>query len=677
MNTDTPSNGLSKCRILVTRPQAQSDRLAELITSHQGIPIVFPLLEICPSQSLNEGLLQLLQPKQWDIVIFVSRNAVKLAVERDQGWISQWKNTDICPKLLAIGASTAEALQLATGLKVDAFAEGSANSESLLKLDLLAKPYDKKVLLVKGEGGRTLLEDALTEKGASISNAILYRRQIQEASRAGLNRLWSENPPDMLVITSVESADALMDILESSYHSLVRRIPAVALSNRIAEKLSSLGFVQLAVASKTNDAGLLEALLRLKHNGGYDSEINPDNGNSAVVEKNDVGDGQDRQEETIALQSKSTGKRTRSFAWVGYSLLLLVAILAASSYWVLQELRSRQEGLGGDLNKGGQQMLELQHQISVLQSQIATIQSQNANTQTAINTEDSKLERVVGEQSKDFESKLQSVQEDFQESVSQIQRQLNQTRGDVLIADAEYLLGIANQKLIMVGDVGSAIATMEAADQRLRDSGDPAVIRVRESLAKEMDLLENFKSPDVVGISSQLLSMEGKILDLPLLLPHSDVASEARHKPLSQEQIKADAEMDALDTALAQLKSFVTVRRTDQKVQAILEPEQVETIRQIMLLKLEMTRASLVRGDDKLFQGNVLSAKDWLMSHFDHDTAIVNGLSDELQLLSQQMLRPQFPDISSSLALLRNIGKLRIESEKAKQDSGRNNGAQQ
>lgn len=677
MNLPQAGSDLCGCRILVTRPQHQSAGLAGLIEQHRGIPLVFPVLDIVASSHRDAGLALLEQPQQWDIVIFVSRNAVRLAMEKDALWLKQWQEAAVLPCILTLGASTAETLHMATGLKADAWADGVASSETLLLLPALNDLAGKSVLLVRGESGRQQLENSLKEKGASVSHAIMYRREIHQACGSALNRQWMEAPPDLMVLTSVESVDALMMLLDKMHHADACNIPVAALSERIAARLRALGFARVGVAPETNDAGLLEALLWLKHNGGYHTEIKPDNGNDAVVEKTDVGNGQDMQAEDMLRESPPHRRKSRSFAWLGYSLLLLVAVLAASSYWVLQELRSRQEGLGGDLNKGGQQMLELQHQISVLQSQLATVQSQNANTQSALTTEDSKLERVVGEQTKDFEAKIQDTQSELQASISQIQRQLNQTRGDVLIADAEYLLGIANQKLIMVGDVSSAIATMNAADQRLRDSGDPAVIRIREALAKEIDQLESFKSPDVVGLSSQILSMENKIQELPLLLPHSEVAQEARHKPISEAQIKADAEMNALDTALAQLRSMVTVRRTDQAIQAILEPAQVETIRQVMLLKLEMSRASLIRGDDRLFQGNIISAREWLQTHFDHDTAIVNGMNDELQLLSQQMLRPQFPDISSSLTMLHNIGKLRMENEKTRIEPARANGAQQ
>ena len=38
-----------------------------------------------------------------------------------------------------------------------------------------------------------------------------------------------------------------------------------------------------------------------------------------------------------------------------------------------------------------------------------------------------------------------------------------------MIADAEYLLSVANQRLHLVGDVNTTRMALEAADQRLRE----------------------------------------------------------------------------------------------------------------------------------------------------------------------------------------------------------------
>lgn len=360
-------------------------------------------------------------------------------------------------------------------------------------------------------------------------------------------------------------------------------------------------------------------------------------------------------------------------AWLGYLTLAIVALLAVGGFVLLQAFRSE---LGGELNKEDQQVIELTRQLGSLQHQLATLHNQVAGLHSQLATEDSKVERILGEQSSTFGERLELTKSELTKSVEQIQRQLSRTRGDVLVADAEYLLSIANQKLHLVGDVKAVLAAMEAADQRLHDSGDPGVFPVREALAEEIDTLKKMNAPDVVGLSAKILALENKIRDIPLLLPHSATSEEPALKPKEAEPLPNPTEAEpgeqgVLDSAIENLKGLVTVRRTDRPIQAILTPEEVEGLRQILLLKLEMTRASLLRGDETMYSGNVRSAQEFVQSHFDRQAAATRELLDELASLAEQKIRIPMPDISKSLSLIRNIERLRLKTEpgQGQQDS--------
>lgn len=358
--------------------------------------------------------------------------------------------------------------------------------------------------------------------------------------------------------------------------------------------------------------------------------------------------------------------RPRSSAWLGYLTLTVVILLALGGFFLLQAFRSE---LGGELNKEDQQVIELSRQLGSLQHQIATLHTQVAGLQNQLVTEDSKIERVLGEQSTSYGERLDLAKTELTKAVENIQRQLNRSRGDVLVADAEYLLSIANQKLHLVGDVKAVVAAMEAADQRLHDSGDPAVFPVREALAEEINLLKKFDAPDLVGMSAKLLVLEGKVRSVPLFLPHAATERESALHP--REPVAEDTSVehspvetpDALDSALEQLKDLVTVRRTDRPIKTILTPEEVEALRQILLLKLEIARASLLRGDEKMFHDNLNAVKEFVTTNFDVDAGGTREVLSELDGLLAQKIQVPLPDVSKSLTLIRNIERLRLKAE--------------
>ncbi|RQW84242.1 MAG: fused uroporphyrinogen-III synthase HemD/membrane protein HemX [Methylococcus sp.] len=391
--------------------------------------------------------------------------------------------------------------------------------------------------------------------------------------------------------------------------------------------------------------------------------------NPSVVPESGKGKGKGKPAKTPAPN------KPRSMAWVGYLILLGVIGLAVGGWFLLQELRSRQEGLGGQLTDKGQQVQEVTHQLSSVQSELAALHSQLATLQTQFSGSDAKFERRLTEQAEQLDVKLDAARAELGDAVQAIQRQLNKSRGDLLITDAEYLLSVANQKLNLVGDVKSVLAAMEAADQKLHESADPAVYKVREVLAGEMAALRKIQAPDVVGVSSRLIALQRKVPSLPLILPHAGTVKQhetakakGKDRPSTPAATEGEAEAesgDALDSALEGLKDLVTVRRTDQPVEALLTPEQVEALRQLLLMKLESTRAALLRNDEQLYRDSLAAASEWVEQHFDGKAAETQAMLEELRALADRSLNVAYPDISKSMLMLQNIESLRLEAEDA------------
>ncbi|NJD08416.1 MAG: fused uroporphyrinogen-III synthase HemD/membrane protein HemX [Methylococcaceae bacterium] len=653
---------LSGFGILVTRPAEQAEPLCRLIAETGAECIRLPLLEILPEGPESPGAAALATTGTADWLIFVSANAVRCGL----ALLDNDPTRLFGPRIAAIGQATADALARA-GVTVDLTPKPQFNSESLLAMPELAEVAGKRVLIVRGRGGRELIAETLTARGADVAYAEVYRRVLPARDASAVLEAWRNGRIHAIVLTSGEALKNLGLLLAGRDKQLLTTTPAVVISDRIAEQAKAAGCDRVVTATGADDraivdalAGTLAELSRTSINHGdtpladEEKELQPDAEQPAASP--DI---------VNAEVPAAPPKKSHYGAWLGYLSLFFVVILAAGGFFLLQELRSKQEGLGGELNKGDQQMLELTRQITGLQSELATLHSQFATVQSQVTTEDSKFEREVTEQGSAFTDKLDSPRAELAAAIQHIQHQMNQSRGDLMIADAEYLLSVANQKLHLVGDVKAVLAMMEAADQRLHDSGDPAAFKVREALAEEIKIVKSISPPDLVGTSAKLLVMESEVRNLPLFLPHSDL------KPDQHETTPSTGEGSDgfLDSKLKGFKDLVTVRRTDRPIATILAPEEASAIRQVMLLKLEMSRAALLRGDESMFQANIDSASQWLHENFAHDTAAVKEIAAELKTLGELKIQIPFPDISKSLTLLRNIEKVRLDVEKTQSGS--------
>ncbi len=350
----------------------------------------------------------------------------------------------------------------------------------------------------------------------------------------------------------------------------------------------------------------------------------------------------------------------------GTIIVMMILGMAGGGYFLFERISAEQKGLSGALDKEDARIIDLTKQITNFQSQVANLQSQLLTIEKKLATRDSQFERTISEYTARNEENLKKTKGDFDGTVQRIQRQLGKTRGDWLIADAEYLLSVANERLHLVADVKTSLLALEAADQRLRESGDPGVFKVRDALAKEINILKKSDDPDIVGLSSRLRALEDLVHDMPLLLPHAGKVDEAKDRKDDQKPVSKSEGWDGfLDSAIQDVQGLVTIKRIESPVGAVLMEAQVTVIRETLRLKLEMARLAVIQRNQQLFRHNLDAASGWISGYFDTEADKTKVVAAEIKALRGVALDIDFPDISRSLVLLRNITKLRIESDKA------------
>ncbi len=362
---------------------------------------------------------------------------------------------------------------------------------------------------------------------------------------------------------------------------------------------------------------------------------------------------------------KSAPAARKHYGWIifGSMNLILILLLGGAEFFLYQDMKDKHYDQDNKINKDDQRGIELTKQLNSFQSQLGTMQTQIATFGEDITGKDNHFTQTLADFSKLHNERLDSAKENLSEEINKLKRQLGKTRGDWLIADAEYLLSVANQRLHLIGDIKTASLALEAADQRLRESGDSAVFKVREQIAKELAGLRTVELTDIVGIYSRLQLLKGKIDNLAVLLPYAGKPLTESTQIHDHDQPQA-SEHGLLNSTLHLLEGYVTVKHTDQPVTEILTEEEVLFIRRQMGVKIELIKVALVQEKDVLFKAAIQDARLWLQQNFTKNTAYKDfeQAFDQLATLS---LRNQMPDISQSLKMLKDITKLRLELDKA------------
>ena len=240
--------------VLVTRPAGQSEPLCRLIESAGGRALPFPTLEILPAADLEGARALLAEP--WHLMVFTSRNAVEHALAL--GFDGRWGQAE---RLAAVGKATGLALA-ETGRAPDLVPPERFDSESLVAMPGLADMVGRRVLIVRGEGGRALLGEVLTERGADVRFAEVYRRVRPDLDPGPLIDRWTEDV-GLVVATSDEVLLNLVEMLGDAGRALLLATPLAVISERTGQTARGLGFRTLRVAERAEDAAIVRALSEL------------------------------------------------------------------------------------------------------------------------------------------------------------------------------------------------------------------------------------------------------------------------------------------------------------------------------------------------------------------------------------------------------------------------------
>lgn len=281
------------------------------------------------------------------------------------------------------------------------------------------------------------------------------------------------------------------------------------------------------------------------------------------------------------------------------------------------------------------------------------------------NTE--RLERLYsqtdGQQAQRIQA-MEEVLESQREKLATQQRQIdhnarelleagNRTRTDWLLAEAEYLMRIANQRLLIEKDFKGAIAALRSADEVLTETDDIGVYPAREQLAKEILALRGITGVDRTGLYLQLEAAIDSVHELT----DSALAGNTPLAPANNDEAQDDATGNPLQRAWQQtqetLSDVIVVRRMDTTIKPLMSPDQSAYARLNMQLMLEEAELAVLRGYQTLYDRALTKAVTALTDWYDGSNERIRALKSSLEELQGKAIDPELPDISQSLTLLK------------------------
>lgn len=303
-----------------------------------------------------------------------------------------------------------------------------------------------------------------------------------------------------------------------------------------------------------------------------------------------------------------------------YTLIFFISIAASGGFYWLWENSTQQQASTQALNK----------QLTLLNEQQQSFSKQN-------------IEQIKS---------LQTFQETLRRNLTKIVKNNEYFRNDWLVSEAEYLIQLANYRLLLEKDVTTAIVALQAADTRLAEISDPALLEIRKKLKNDLQSLNNVQIIDLAGLSITITALSNNIENLPLLTPDPKT-----HKLSKAEKTSTPSDSKSLQQLPAaiweDIKSLIIVRNHQKPVKPLLAPEQHFFLKQNLELLFEQTRLALLNGNNAIYQERLQATTSWINQYFDLEHNITRNMLASIESLQKFDINPTLPDISSTFSAVK------------------------
>jgi uroporphyrin-3 C-methyltransferase len=395
-----------------------------------------------------------------------------------------------------------------------------------------------------------------------------------------------------------------------------------------------------------------------QQNGENSTPVPGDNSNTSAEAKADAAataaEAGTETKQTPPPAAPNTQEKRCGATWPGkLALLLSVVALGSGAYLVWEGWQLKQQN--------GQ----LQNQISQqVETALANGRAEAAQTVASVSQQLGQLQARADAD----KANIDELQDRLTRSIQQVTATAEVSRKDWLLAEVEYLLRLANQRVLMEQTASGALNLLKSADESLRETDDVTLYDVRKALAEDIAALEAVPTLDTEGVFLKLAALNRQVDELrvtPITDKRKLPSLLQEITPESVEQSWSEGLKASWNKAMDKFETLVVIQHHDEPVKPLMSPEQTFFLQQNLHLMLEQAQMALLQRKQQAYDASLAKAHDWIGSHFDTKSATTQAMLRGLEELQGINVAPELPDISGSLnslkTYLRQMQALRAE----------------
>ena len=235
------------------------------------------------------------------------------------------------------------------------------------------------------------------------------------------------------------------------------------------------------------------------------------------------------------------------------------------------------------------------------------------------------------------------------------------TRSDWYLAEAVYLVRLANQRLQTERSTKNPLALLSQVDELLSNLEQLDLLSVRAAVAEDMMALRLAGAIDVEGVVLEINALANQINQLDLLdflIPaETSGVVEVELLGVYPETASVDKNlswMSLVDDFIEGFSGLVKVTGRDIPIQSILSSSEESIVRSNLRLLLQQAANAALREESAVYAISLQNAQQWMATYFQFNAGS-KGLQERIARLSNLNIVQQLPSIDRSMNALESL----------------------
>lgn len=336
-----------------------------------------------------------------------------------------------------------------------------------------------------------------------------------------------------------------------------------------------------------------------------------------------------------------------------YLAVLLVIILLGAALWYIQEMQSEFKS---------QFEKRLQTQLSSTEQTTQELQSLGQSLERSQN------------QLRQANDKIATLEDQVHDLSQALQTMTDSGTELMLLNDVAHFIDLAQQQLLVGGNVRNAIIPLETAQARLVRSSRQSLAILLQAINGDLDRLRAVERVDVPDTLKELETLLTWLTEAPLLAPQEHqleiLQSDGDDQAVSSQLAANDEDQEwweesldvaqtwaqrAWTTMRAELAELVTVRRVDDATVLLMTPEQIQGLREHVRLRISMAQLALMTRQDEIWQMELDTLMQLVEKRYDLANAKTQRALGLLRELQRVDVQPDLPSLDNTLAAVENL----------------------